>query len=122
MKILIIEDNKMNRDMLSIRLIRKGFDIVLARDGKEGVEKAASENPEVILMDMSLPVMDGWETTRMIRANPSLAGTRIIALTAHAMLGEREKCLRAGCDDYDTKPVDFLRLLQKIEDLSRPKG
>lgn len=116
-KILLVEDNKLNRDMLSRRLQRKGFEVVNAVDGQEGVEMAHSESPELILMDISLPVMDGWEATRKIKKSPMTRSTPIIALTAHAMVGDREKSLKAGCDDFDTKPVDFQRLLQKMKTL-----
>ncbi len=114
-KVLLVEDNEMNRDMLSRRLERKGFDVVYAQDGCIAVNLANSEQPELILMDMSLPVMDGWEATRRIKADPGTKNIPIIALTAHAMAGDREKAMNAGCEDYDTKPVDFPRLLGKIE-------
>jgi len=114
-KILIVEDNEMNRDMLSRRLSRKGFDVEVAVDGQQGVDMAASLLPDVVLMDMSLPVMDGWAATRALRRNPATAGLKIIALTAHAMDGDRQKAMQAGCDDYDTKPIDLKRLLDKIE-------
>ncbi len=116
-KILLIEDNEMNRDMLSRRLTRKGFQIAIAEDGERGVEMAQSESPNLILMDISLPVMDGYEATRQIKANPTTRSIPIVALTAHAMSGDREKCLEAGCDEYETKPVDLPRLLDKIEKL-----
>ena len=116
-KILLVEDNEMNRDMLSRRLVKRGHQVVIAVDGQEGVDLAASEGPEVILLDMSLPVMDGWEAARLLKGDPSTNGIPIIALTAHAMAGDREKCIEAGADDYDTKPVDFKRLLGKIEAL-----
>lgn len=116
-KILLVEDNEMNRDMLSRRLIRKGFDVTMAVDGEQGVQLAASEQPDLILMDMSLPVIDGWEATRQIKGNPQLQTIPVIALTAHAMAGDREKALEAGCDDYDTKPIEFARLLGKMEAL-----
>jgi CheY-like chemotaxis protein len=116
-KILIVEDNEMNRDMLSRRLSRKGFEVVLAEDGAEGVDMATSESPDLILMDMSLPVIDGWEATQKIKANESTSKVPIIALTAHAMESDREKALAAGCDDYDTKPVELPRLLDKINHL-----
>jgi CheY-like chemotaxis protein len=116
-KILLVEDNDMNRDMLSRRLKRKGYDVVVAVDGEQGVAMATSENPNLILMDMSLPVIDGWEATRRIKASPQTAGIPIIALTAHAMAPDREKALAAGCDDYDTKPIELSRLLGKIEQL-----
>jgi len=114
-RILIVEDNEMNRDMLSRRLARKGYEIVMAVDGGEGVEKAASDKPDLILMDMSLPVLDGWEATRRVKANPATSAIPVIALTAHAMAGDRDKTIEAGCDDYDTKPIDLPRLLSKIE-------
>jgi two-component system cell cycle response regulator DivK len=113
-KILLVEDNEMNRDMLSRRLARRGYDVVIAVDGGEGVAKAATESPAVILMDMDLPVIDGWEATRQIKATDFGSKVGIIGLTAHAMSGDREKCLAAGCDDYDTKPVEFARLTEKI--------
>ena len=114
-KILLVEDNEMNRDMLSRRLLRKGFEVVIAEDGQAGVNLASSETPDLILMDLSLPVIDGWEATRQIKANADTASTPVIALTAHAMQGDEDKALEAGCDDYDTKPVNFKRLLEKIE-------
>jgi CheY-like chemotaxis protein len=114
-KILLVEDNEMNRDMLSRRLARKGFEVVIAVDGEEAVRMAESETPALILMDMSLPVIDGWEATRRLKAQAVTKATPIIALTAHAMSGDREKCLEAGCDDYDTKPIEFKRLLEKIK-------
>ncbi|MGE5236790.1 MAG: response regulator [Acidobacteriota bacterium] len=113
-KILLVEDNEMNRDMLSRRLVRRGFEVVAAVDGQEGVEMAGREAPDLILMDMSLPVVDGWEATRRIRAADATRDIKVIALTAHAMAGDRDQALAAGCDDYDTKPVDFERLLGKI--------
>jgi two-component system, cell cycle response regulator DivK len=116
-KILLVEDNDMNRDMLSRRLERKGYEILIAVDGKEGVEIAQNQRPDLILMDMSLPVMDGWEATRQLKANPEMRHIPVIALTAHAMSGDKEKALEAGCDDYDTKPVELPRLLEKIEAL-----
>ena len=116
-KILLIEDNEMNRDMLSRRLTRKGFEIAIAEDGERGVEMAKAESPSLILMDISLPVMDGYEATRQIKADPTTRSIPIIALTAHAMSGDREKCLQAGCDEYETKPVDLPRLIEKIENL-----
>ncbi len=116
-KILLVEDNEMNRDMLSRRLKKKGFEVVCAFDGKQGVEMASEYAPELILLDMSLPVMDGWEAAGHLKANPETNPIPIIALTAHAMTGDREKALESGCDDYDTKPIDFKRLLQKIETL-----
>ena len=116
-KVLLVEDNEMNRDMLSRRLERKGFDVVFAMDGQAAVEMANSENPDLILMDMSLPILDGWEATRRIKADAATSSIPIIALTAHAMAGDREKAMEVGCEDYDTKPVDFPRLLSKIEGL-----
>jgi CheY-like chemotaxis protein len=116
-KILLVEDNEMNRDMLSRRLKRKDFEVVIAVDGQAGVDMAGSENPDIILMDLSLPVMDGWEATRRIKADDGTKGIPVIALTAHAMQGDEEKALEAGCDDYDTKPVNFKRLLEKIQNL-----
>jgi CheY-like chemotaxis protein len=113
-KILIVEDNEMNRDMLSRRLERRGFAIVMAMDGQQGVEMTRSERPDLILMDMSLPVMDGWAATQAIKADPELLKIPVIALTAHAMAGDREKAMAAGCDDYDTKPIELPRLLEKI--------
>lgn len=116
-KILLVEDNEMNRDMLSRRLQRRGFDVVLAVDGGQGVEMARSEAPALILMDMSLPVLDGWEATRQLKGGSATSSIPVIALTAHAMSGDREKALDAGCDDYDTKPIEFPRLLSKIDAL-----
>jgi CheY-like chemotaxis protein len=116
-KILLVEDNEMNRDMLSRRLERKGFEIAMAVDGRQGVDMARSGDYDLILMDMSLPEIDGWEATRQLRVAPATAQTPIIALTAHAMAGDREKALEAGCDDYDTKPIELPRLLSKIEAL-----
>jgi CheY-like chemotaxis protein len=113
-KILIVEDNEMNRDMLSRRLERRGFTIVMAVDGQQGVDLARSEKPDLVLMDMSLPVMDGWTATRTIKDDAELAKIPVIALTAHAMEGDREKAMAAGCDDYDTKPIELPRLLEKI--------
>ena len=114
-KILLVEDNEMNRDMLSRRLAKRGFEVVMAVDGAEGVSMARSAAPDLILMDMSLPVMDGWTATRVLKADAATRGIPVIGLTAHAMAGDREKCLEAGCDEYDTKPVDFPRLLEKIQ-------
>ncbi len=116
-RILLVEDNEMNRDMLSRRLSKRGHDVVIAVDGQQGITLAASEDPDIILLDMSLPVMDGWEAARHIKADEATASIPIIALTAHAMAGDREKCLAAGCDDYDTKPIEFKRLLGKIDAL-----
>ncbi|GAB4470341.1 MAG: response regulator [Elainellaceae cyanobacterium] len=114
-KILLVEDNEMNRDMLSRRLVRRGAEVLIAVDGAQGVEMAQAERPDLILMDMSLPVMDGWEATRTLKAAADTKEIPIIALTAHAMAGDQEKCREAGCDDYDTKPVDFARLTSKIQ-------
>lgn len=116
-KILLVEDNEMNRDMLSRRLEKRGYAVALAVDGGEGVAKARSEAPDLILMDMSLPVLDGWDATRQVKADPATAGIPVIALTAHAMESDRQKALEAGCDDFDTKPVELPRLLLKIEEL-----
>jgi CheY-like chemotaxis protein len=116
-KILIIEDNEMSRDMLSRRLERCGYSTVTAEDGEQGVARAGSESPDIILMDMSLPVMDGWEATRRIKATPTLKAIPVIALTSHAMAGDREKALAAGCDEYSTKPVDLEKLVGLIEQL-----
>ena len=116
-KILLVEDNEMNRDMLSRRLTRRGYDVVVAVDGALGLDMVASENPDLILMDMSLPVMDGWEAMRRIKASPETQAIPVIALTAHAMKEDRDKALAAGCDDYDTKPVELTRLLEIMERL-----
>ena len=116
-KILLVEDNEMNRDMLTRRLERKGFEVVIAIDGQAGVDMAVTANPDIILMDLSLPVMDGWEATRQIKADPATQSIPVIALTAHAMAGDEQKAREAGCDDYDTKPIDLKRLLGKIENL-----
>jgi two-component system cell cycle response regulator DivK len=116
-RILLVEDNEMNRDMLSRRLARKEYEVLVAVDGKEGVVMAGSVAPDLILMDMSLPVMDGWEATRQLKASPETKAIPIIALTAHAMSGDREKAMEAGCDDYDTKPIELSRLLAKMEAL-----
>ena len=113
-KILLVEDNEMNRDMLSRRLLKQGFEMVMAVDGEQAVDLARSEAPDLILMDISLPGLDGWEATRRLKAMPETRSIPIIALTAHAMAGDREKSLAAGCNDYDTKPIDFRRLLEKI--------
>jgi two-component system, cell cycle response regulator DivK len=115
--ILIVEDNEMNRDMLSRRLERKGYNVLIAVDGEMGISVARASSPDLILMDMSLPVVDGWEATRRIKADPVLKHTPVIALTAHAMANDRDKALEAGCDDYDTKPIDLPRLLGKMEAL-----
>jgi CheY-like chemotaxis protein len=116
-KVLYIEDNEMNRDMLSRRLQRRGYEVLLAVDGEQGVAKATALRPDLILMDMSLPAVDGWEATRRLKAAPETAAIPIIGLTAHAMSTDRDKCLAAGCDDYDTKPVEIAHLLAKIERL-----
>jgi len=116
-KILLVEDNEMNRDMLSRRLERRGFEVGIAVDGREGVEQAKSGGYDLVLMDMSLPEIDGWEATRQLRADPVTSDLPIIALTAHAMAGDREKAIEAGCDDYDTKPIELSRLLSKIDAL-----
>jgi two-component system, cell cycle response regulator DivK len=116
-KILLVEDNEMNRDMLSRRLERRGYELVIAVDGQQGVDLAKTSSPDLILMDMSLPLIDGWEATRQLKALPEFKSIPIIALTAHAMSGDREKALEAGCDDYDTKPIELPRLLAKIEAL-----
>ena len=117
MKILLVEDNEMNRDMLSRRLQRKGYDVAIATDGAQGIELSRAEAPDLILMDMSLPVLDGWEATRRLKAEEETRQIPIIALTAHAMAGDRERAMEAGCDDYDTKPIELPRLLGKIEAL-----
>jgi two-component system cell cycle response regulator DivK len=121
MKILLVEDNEMNRDMLSRRLTRNGFEIVIAVNGQEGVDLAISAQPDLILMDLSLPVIDGWEATRRVKANPATASIPVIALTAHAMAQDKEKAMAAGCDDFDTKPVELQRLLEKIKGLLNSK-
>lgn len=116
-KLLLVEDNEMNRDMLSRRLIRRGYQVAIAVDGEQGVAMAQSERPDLVVMDLSLPVLDGWEATRRIKAGADTKHLPVIGLTAHAMAGDREKALEAGCDDYDTKPIDFERLIGKIESL-----
>jgi CheY-like chemotaxis protein len=116
-KVLLVEDNEMNRDMLSRRLIRRGFQVVFAMDGQHGIDLAHSERPDIILMDMSLPVIDGWEATRRLKADDATRSVPVIGLTAHAMSGDRKKAIEAGCDDYDTKPVELDRLIGKIERL-----
>jgi two-component system cell cycle response regulator DivK len=121
-KILLVEDNEMNRDMLSRRLVRRGYEVVIALDGEQGLAMARSESPALILMDMSLPGIDGWEATRQLKAAPETQRIPVIALTAHAMSGDREKAVAAGCDDFDTKPVDLARLLEKIEALLARAG
>jgi two-component system cell cycle response regulator DivK len=113
-KILLVEDNELNRDMLSRRLTRNGFEIIIAIDGQQGVTMATSEKPDLILMDMSLPIIDGWEATRRIKADPATNSIPVIALTAHALVQDREKAMAAGCDDFDTKPVELPRLMEKI--------
>jgi len=121
-KILLVEDNEMNRDMLSRRLVRNGFEIVMAVNGQEGLDLASSENPDLILLDMSLPVLDGWEAARRLKADAATAKIPVIALTAHAMMQDKEKALAAGCDDFDTKPVELPRLLEKINSLLQNGG
>jgi two-component system, cell cycle response regulator DivK len=116
-RVLLVEDNELNRDMLSRRLRRRGFEVLIAPDGARGLALAVAEKPDLILMDMSLPVLDGWEATRRLKATPDTAGIPVIGLTAHAMATDRDKCLEAGCDEYDTKPVELSRLLDKIERL-----
>ncbi len=116
-RILLVEDNEMNRDMLSRRLMRRGFEVVFAVDGQQGIDLARSEKPDIILMDMSLPVVDGWEATRRVKSDDATRNVPVIGLTAHAMSGDREKAIEAGCDDYDTKPVELDRLIGKIERL-----
>ena len=119
-KILLVEDNEMNRDMLTRRLEKRGYTVVVAVDGSAGIERAKADAPDLILMDMSLPIIDGWEATRQLKADAATTAIPIIALTAHAMVADREKALQAGCNDYDTKPVELTRLLQKIEALLKP--
>ena len=114
-KIMLVEDNEMNRDMLSRRLLRKGYEVVIAVDGHECMQVLADNDPDLVLMDINLPGKDGYELTREIKANPATSALPVIALTAHAMSGDRDKCIEAGCEDYDTKPVDFKRLLAKIQ-------
>ena len=121
-KLLLVEDNEMNRDTLSRRLQRKGFQVVMAVDGEDGIKKARSEAPDLILMDMSLPVVDGWEATRRLKASPDTNTIPVLALTAHAISGDRERAIDAGCDDYDTKPVELSRLLVKIQALLETKA
>ena len=116
-KLLLVEDNELNRDMLSRRLARRGFEVLLATDGQAGIDEATRHLPDLIIMDMSLPVLDGWESTRRLKQQPATGSIPVLALTAHAMAGEREKAIAAGCEDYDTKPVDFVRLMEKIEHL-----
>jgi len=121
-KVLLVEDNEDNREALSRHLRRKGYEVLIAVDGQQGVEKARAEVPDLVLMDMSLPVLDGWEATRQLKADPRTRAIPVVALTAHAMAGDREKALEAGCDDYDTKPVEFARLLGKIQSLLGKKA
>ena len=116
-KILLVEDNEMNMDMLKRRLVRKGFEVITAVDGEESIKMVNAESPDLVLMDVSLPGMDGWEATELIRANDSTKNIPIIAITAHAMTGDRERASEVGCDDYETKPIDFARLLEKIGNL-----
>lgn len=120
--VLLIEDNEMNRDMLSRRLTKRGYTVVMAIDGQQGIDMSVSEKPDIILLDMSLPVVDGWEAAQQIKANPVSAGVPLIALTAHAMASDKERALSAGCDDFDTKPVELPRLLAKMETLLKAKG
>ena len=117
MKILVVEDNVFNRDLIQRILEPEGFEVVVAHDGVDGLARAVADQPDLVLMDMSLPIVDGWEATRRMKANPATARIPVIALTAHAMLGDRERALEAGCDDYDTKPIDIERLLAKIRAL-----
>jgi CheY-like chemotaxis protein len=119
-RILLVEDNEMNRDMLSRRLVRNGYEVLVAIDGQQGADMALSQQPDLILMDMSLPVIDGWEATRRIKTNDATRRIPVIALTAHAMAGDREKAIQVGCEDYDTKPVEMSRLLGKIAALLKP--
>ena len=119
-KILLVEDNEMNRDMLARRLEHRGYEVVIAMDGKSGVEQGQAHSPDLILMDMSLPVVSGWDATRILKASAGTGSIPIIALTAHAMAGDREKAMAAGCDDYDTKPVELPRLLGKVEAFLSP--
>lgn len=121
-RILLVEDNELNRDMLKRRLVRRGFEVLVAEDGEEGVRKAIAEEPDLVLMDMSLPLLDGWEATRRLKAHPTTASMPVMALTAHAMAEDREKALAAGCDDYDTKPIELRRLLRKIRGLLPEEG
>lgn len=121
-KILLVEDNELNRDMLSRRLLRRGFEVIMAVDGAQALASAAHDKPDLILMDMSLPVLDGWEATRQLRANGATRAIPVIALTAHAMSGDRERSLQAGCDEFETKPVEFERLLTKMQALLPSEG
>jgi two-component system, cell cycle response regulator DivK len=120
-KILLVEDNELNRDMLSRRLVHKGYKVIIAVDGEESIKMAQSAMPDIILMDMSLPSIDGWEATTRIKGNPRTKNIPIIALTAHAMVGDKEKAIQAGCDDYETKPIEFSQLLEKIQSLLNKK-
>ena len=120
-RILLVEDNELNRDMLSRRLQRKGYDVMIAMDGEAGLTMAASERPDLILMDMSLPVLDGWEATRRLKGMQETAAIPVIALTAHVMAGDRDKAIEAGCDDYDAKPIEFERLLEKMQALLKKR-
>jgi CheY-like chemotaxis protein len=121
-RILLVEDNEMNRDMLSRRLERRGYEVIVAVDGEEGVARARTDAPDLVIMDMSLPVLDGWEATRQLKATAATASIPVIALTAHVMSGDRERALEAGCDDFDTKPIDLPRLLSKVEALLDSAG
>jgi CheY-like chemotaxis protein len=121
-KILLVEDNEMNRDMLSRRLVKRGYEVVIAVEGEQGIALARTDSPDLVLMDMSLPVLDGWEATRRLKSDPATRQIPIIALTAHAMAGDREKAREAGCDDFDTKPVELPRLLSKIEGLLQKRN
>jgi two-component system, cell cycle response regulator DivK len=121
-KVLLVEDNEMNRDMLSRRLVKRGYEVVMAVDGQKGIEMAVSEKPDVILLDMSLPIVDGWDAAKQIKSNDASKGVPLIALTAHAMASDKERALSAGCDDFDTKPVELPRLLGKMEALLTAKG
>lgn len=121
-KVLLVEDNEMNRDMLSRRLTKRGYSVVMAIDGQQGIDMAVSEKPDLILLDMSLPVVDGWDAAKQIKGNDASKGVPLIALTAHAMASDKERALSAGCDDFDTKPVDLPRLLGKMETLLKAKG
>ncbi len=120
-KILLVEDNEMNRDMLSRRLVRRGFEVLIAVDGRQGIDLANTSDPDLVLMDMSLPVVDGWQAAAQIKAAEKTRNIPVIALTAHAMTGDRERALAAGCDDYDTKPIELDRLLKKIDALLTPR-
>jgi len=121
-KLLLVEDNEMNRDMLSRRLAMRGYELLLAEDGQQGIDQARAGAPDLILMDMSLPVLDGWEATKQLKADEATRHIPVIALTAHAMRGDREQALAAGCDDYETKPIDLPKLLEKIEALIAKSG